>query len=139
MKQKYYFSNYRSKSFRTSKNFLSSLRYSLKGLIYCFKSTRNFRIQLSFAFLSLVLGLIFNLKNYEFLILISTILSVLILELVNTSIESLVDIMVGKKYNQLAKISKDCAAASVLLASLNSIFIAFYLFFPKITIILEKL
>tara|TARA_B100000073_G_scaffold326162_1_gene310601 strand:- start:688 stop:1107 length:420 start_codon:yes stop_codon:yes gene_type:complete len=139
MKQNYHFSNSTRKSFRTSENFVASLRYALKGLIYCFKLTRNFRIQVYFAIFSLVLGFILNLKSYEFLILISTIISVLILELLNTSIESLVDIVVGKKYNKLAKISKDCAAASVLLAAINSIFIAVYLFFPKIIIIIEKL
>ena len=70
------------------------------------------------------------------MIIISTIFSVLILELLNTAIESLVDLNVKNKFDKLAKISKDCSAASVLLASFNSIFVAAFIFFPKIKLIL---
>jgi len=67
---------------------------------------------------------------------LSTIFSVLILELINTAIESVVDLNVKRKFNKLAKISKDCSAASVLLASINSLFVAAFIFFPKIRILL---
>ena len=123
-------------SFKTSKNVIASLKYAFSGLIYCFKTTRNFRIQIFLGLLVLIFCFIFNSSLYEFLIIISTIFSVLILELLNTAIESIVDLNVKKKFNKLAKISKDCSAASVLLASLNSIFVAAFIFFPKIRLLL---
>ena len=126
----------RRESYQTSKNIFASFKYAINGLIYCFQTTRNFRIQILFGALILVICSIFKCSLNEYMIIISTIFSVLILELLNTSIESLVDLNVKNKFNKLAKISKDCSAASVLLASCNSIFVAAFIFFPKIKLIL---
>ena len=126
----------RSKSYQTSRNIFASFKFAINGLIYCFQTTRNFRIQILFGALILVICSIFKCSLNEYMIIISTIFSVLILELLNTSIESLVDLNVKNKFNKLAKISKDCSAASVLLASFNSIFVAAFIFFPKIKLIL---
>ena len=125
----------RRKSYRTSKNVLQSLRYAFNGIMYTFKNSRNFRIQVLFAFFSLSLGSILQIDKSGFLILIVTIFSVLILEILNTSIESLVDLVVRKKYSNLAKIAKDCSAGAVLLTSINSVIIALYLFIPKINLL----
>ena len=124
------------KSFKTSRNILFSFKFALSGLVYCFNNTRNFRVQILFAFLIILCSFIFGCNLNEFRIIISTIFSVLSLELINTAIESIVDLKVKQNFNKLAKISKDCSAASVLLASLNSVFVAVFIFFPKIKLIL---
>ena len=134
MKTKKYLLNYKRRSYKTSKNIFKSFNYAFNGFIYCYRYTKNFRIQLFFAILILFIGFLFNLNANEYLILLSTIFSVLILELLNTAIESLVDLTIEKKFSKLAKISKDCSAASVLLASINSVFVAAYIFLPKIKI-----
>ena len=126
----------RGQSFRTSKNFYESLNYAYAGIVYCFKYSRNFRIQLFCSLITIFIGLVLNLNSIESIVIIATIFSVLILEILNTSIESLVDLVVAKNYNKFAKICKDCSAASVLIASINSICVAAYIFFPKIKIIL---
>ncbi len=123
-------------SYQTSRSIFASFKYAINGLIYCFHTTRNFRIQISFGALVIILCSLFKCNLNEYMIIISTIFSVLILELLNTSVESIVDLHVKNKFNKLAKISKDCSAASVLLASLNSIFVAVFIFFPKIKLIL---
>ena len=129
----------RNLSYKISKNILLSFKYAYKGINYCLYSSRNFRIECSFAILILILALIFNLNFYEYLILIATVFSVLILELLNTSIESLIDLIVENKFNNLAKISKDCSAGAVLLAVINSIFVAGFIFLPKIKIFIQNL
>ena len=123
-------------SYQTSRNIFASFKYAINGIFYCFQTTRNFRIQILFGVLVIIACSLFKCSSYEYLIIIATIFSVLILELLNTSIESLVDLNVKNKFNKLAKISKDCSAASVLLASCNSIFVAAFIFFPKIKLIL---
>ena len=128
--------NKKGQSFKTSKNFYESLSYAFTGIVYCFKYSRNFRIQILCSLITIFLGRLLKLNGTESIAIFATIFSVLILEILNTSIESLVDLVVGKKYSKLAKICKDCSAASVLIASINSIFIAVYVFFPKIKIIL---
>ena len=139
MKNKTQFFKIRRKSFKTSKNLYRSFKYALNGIIYCFKYTRNFRIQLIFASLSLILGFVLKIDQSNFLILIATIMSVLILELLNTSIESVVDLLVKKKFSELARISKDCSAGAVLLASINSLIVAVYIFIPKIKLLILNL
>ena len=128
--------NKRGKSFKTSKNLYESLNHAYAGINYCFKFSRNFRIQILCALITILLGLLLKLNSLESILILATVFSVLILEILNTSIESLVDLVVGKKYSKLAKICKDCSAAAVLIASINSIFVAAYIFFPKIKIIL---
>ena len=128
--------NKRCQSFKTSKNFYESLNYAYSGIVYCFKYSRNFRIQILCSLITIFLGRLLKLNGTESIAIFATIFSVLILEILNTSIESLVDLVVGNNYSELAKICKDCSAASVLIASINSIFIAAYVFFPKIKIIL---
>ena len=120
------------KSYRTSKNVFISFRYAFSGIKYTFRNSRNFQIQVFFAFCSLILATIIELDKSDFLILLVTIFSVLILEILNTSIESLVDLVVKKKFSNLAKIAKDCSAGAVLLASINSVIIGLCLFIPKI-------
>ena len=125
----------RRNAYSTSKNVLISFSYAFSGIYYTFKNSRNFKIQFLFAFFSLILGYILQLDTSDYLILLLTIFSVLVLEILNTSIESLVDLVVKEKYNKLAKISKDCSAGAVLLASINSVIIGLYLFIPKINLL----
>ena len=128
--------NKKGQSFKTSKNFYESLNYAFTGIIYCFRYSRNFRIQILCSLITIFLGRLLKLNGTESIAIFATIFSVLILEILNTSIESLVDLVVGKNYSKLAKICKDCSAASVLIASINSLFVAAYVFVPKIKIIL---
>ena len=125
----------RRNSYSTSKNILISFRYAFSGIKYTFENSRNFKIQVLFAFSSLIIGYVLRLGTSDYLILLVTIFSVLILEVLNTSIESLVDLVIQKKFSNLAKISKDCSAGAVLLASINSVIIGLYLFIPKINLL----
>ena len=129
-------SNKKVQSFKNSKNFFESLNYAFSGLNYCLQNSSNFRIQIFCALITLLLGFLLKISNFEKIVIVATIFSVLILEILNTSIESLVDLVVGNKFNDLARICKDCSAASVLIASINSIFIAAYIFLPKIKLLL---
>ena len=136
MKNKTKFLKNSRKSYKVSKNVFYSLKYAFLGLIYCFQSTRNFRIQIILGLLSIAFCLMLNCNKYEFITVIAIIFSVLILELINTAIEALVDLSIKNEYDRLAKIAKDCSAASVLLASINSIFVAAFIFIPKIRLLL---
>jgi len=58
--------------------------------------------------------------------------SVLVVELLNTAIESVVDLAIGKRFHPLAQIAKDCSAGAVLVASISSVLIAVLLLFPPL-------
>ena len=125
----------RIESYKTSSNVFISFKYAFSGINYVLKTSRNFKIQTVFAVTSLVIGFLLQITLNSYLILIATIMSVLILEILNTSIESIVDLVVKKQYSDLAKISKDTSAGAVLLASINSVIIAIYIFIPKIKLL----
>ncbi len=122
----------RIESYKTSSDVLKSFKYAFSGISYVLKTSRNFRIQLVFAFTSLMIGFLLQISQSNYVILIATIMSVLILEILNTSIESIVDLVVKKEFSSLAKISKDTSAGAVLLASINSVIIAIKLLFGSI-------
>ena len=122
----------REDTYKVSKNVLISFKYAFSGIYYVLRTSRNFRIQLIFAFTSLFMGFLLQINKSNYLILIATIMSVLILEILNTSIESIIDLVVKKEFSALAKISKDTSAGAVLLASINSVIIALYVFIPRI-------
>jgi len=125
----------RKESYKTSSNVLISFKYALSGISYVLSTSRNFKIQLIFAVISLMFGFLLQISLSNFVILIATIMSVLILEILNTSIESIVDLVVKKEFSSLAKIAKDTSAGAVLLAALNSVIVAVYLFVPKIKLL----
>ena len=129
----------RIESYKISSNLLKSFKYAFSGISYVLKTSRNFKIQLIFAFTSLMFGFLLKISQSNYVILIATIMSVLILEILNTSIESIVDLIVKKEFNSLAKISKDTSAGAVLLASINSVIIAVYIFVPKIKFLFESI
>ena len=129
----------RIESYKTSSNVLKSFKYAFSGISYVLKTSRNFKIQLIFAIISLMIGFLLQISQSNYVILIATIMSVLILEILNTSIESLVDLVVKKEFSSLAKISKDTSAGAVLLASINSVIIAVYIFVPKIKFLFESI
>ena len=129
----------RIESYKTSSNLLKSFKYAFSGISYVLKTSRNFKIQLIFAVTSLMIGFLLQISQSNYVILIATIISVLILEILNTSIESIVDLVVKKEFNSLAKISKDTSAGAVLLASINSVIIAVYIFVPQIKLLFESI
>ena len=125
----------RLESYKISKNFFISFKYALNGIYYVFKTSRNFKIQIVFALISLITGSLLQISKSSYLILVATIMSVLILETLNTSIETIVDLVIKKEFSNLAKIAKDTSAGAVLLASINSVIIAVYIFIPKIKLL----
>ncbi len=139
MKKEIDFLKNRIGSYKTSSNVLKSFKYAFSGISFVLKTSRNFRIQLIFAVTSLMIGFFLQISQSNYVILIATIMSVLILEILNTSIESIVDLVVKKEFSSLAKISKDTSAGAVLLASINSVIIAVYIFFPKIKLLFESI
>ena len=113
-----------------------SFKYAFEGIKNTFKNEPNFRIQLILALLSTLLGIILKISQIEWLILITVIFLVLLLELINSSLEALVN-LVSPEINEKAKIAKDTAAGAVLVASSLSLVIGIVLFLPKIITLLK--
>ena len=110
----------------------ASFRYAAQGLIYGFASQRNFRIHVVMGAVVFALGLWLQLPMPQLAVLVLTVAAVLVLELLNTATEAVVDLAIGRRFHPLARIAKDCAAAAVLVAALASLLIAALLLVPAL-------
>jgi diacylglycerol kinase (ATP) len=63
---------------------------------------------------------------------------VLVMELLNTAIESVVDLTVKHSYHELAKIAKDCAAGAVLVSALAALLVAGTLLLPPLLVLIKS-
>lgn len=112
----------------------ASFRYAAQGLAYGFASQRNFRIHVVTGAMVFGLGLWLRLAADRLAVLVLTVAAVLVLELLNTATEAVVDLAIGRQFHPLARIAKDCAAAAVLVAALSSLLIALLLLVPPLLI-----
>lgn len=122
----------RSQSWQVAPNLFTSFRYAWAGISYAFKTQRNFRVHTGVGTVAMILCWTLNVSNVEIAIICLTIGAVLVMEILNTALESLVDLTVGQTYHQLAKIAKDCAAGAVLMAAIVALLIAALIFAPPL-------
>ena len=115
------------------KSLVSSFRFAFTGIIRGFIMEKNLRIQVCMGFLMIFFAIYFHVSNTEWAILIICCGLVLCLEMINTAIEKLSDV-VSPECNVEIKIVKDLAAGSVLFASVMSVLVALFIFLPKIRI-----
>ncbi len=107
--------------------FLKSLRVALNGIKYAIRSQRNIRIQLFVGAMVIITASIFRVSVIEWCLLLFCIALVVGLELINTAIEELVN-LVHPEWSEKAGRIKDIAAGAVTLASLFSIVIGLLIF-----------
>jgi diacylglycerol kinase (ATP) len=122
----------RVKAWRVATSIGVSFKYAAAGVTYAFNTQRNFRIHCVMGTLAISIGALLQLTGVEMAVICITSGLVLTLELLNTAIESVVDLSVGQNYHELAKIAKDCAAGAVLVSAFASILVGFCLIAPKV-------
>lgn len=110
---------------------MKSFLFAFKGLAYAFKTQLNFRIHCFFTVAAVVLGLYVQLNFSEWLWISLAIALVIILELINTAIEVLVD-LISPEQNFKAGSIKDLSAAAVLVAGLFALMVGLIIFVPKL-------
>ncbi len=122
----------RDLAWKIAPTLLLSFKYAWAGLRYAFITQRNFRIHTVIGTLALSLGVFLKLSAVEIAVICLTSGLVLALELLNTAIESVVDLTVKQSYHELAKIAKDCAAGAVLVSAIAAVFVAGSLLLPPL-------
>lgn len=107
-----------------------SFFHALDGFKYAFKFEHNVIIILIAAVIAVICGLIFHISGGEWLFCIVIIGMILATELINSSIEALVD-LVTKEIHPLAKIAKDTASTAVLILCTTAFIGGIIIFVPK--------
>jgi diacylglycerol kinase len=108
-------------------SFLKSVTCSFNGIGHALKTERNFKIQVLCGISILLLGIEAKLSKTEWCILFLTVGFVLSMELLNTCIEKIMD-LVHPAYSEKVKVIKDVAAGVVTIASLVAVAVGVVLF-----------
>jgi diacylglycerol kinase len=111
------------------KRLLKSFSFAWEGIVFALKNEKNMKIHGAAALCVCMLAWMLDLSKTEWLIIIVTIGGVFSLEMVNTAIERVVD-LVAPEFHPLAKIAKDVAAGAVFVFALISVIIGAIIFFP---------
>ncbi len=121
-----------SKNKTKNDNFLDAWKNAIRGIIYATTTQGNIKKQLVIAVLVLIISLFFELSKAEFLIFMFTIVLIIFAEMVNTAVETVVDLYTDL-YHPKAKIAKDVAAGGVVITAIFAVIVAYFLFFDKIS------
>jgi diacylglycerol kinase (ATP) len=109
---------------------LDSFNYAFEGIIHVLRTQRNLRIHFAIAAAVIVAALLLGVTKLELIALLLAIAFVLIAEMLNSAIEGAVDIATTS-FDPNAKLAKDIAAGSVLIASINALAIGYLVFAGK--------
>lgn len=120
---------------RSFTRFINSFKYSFQGLKYAYKYEQSMTIHVITAILVIIMGIVLKINMYEWLICFMLFGLVMATELLNTSIEAVVD-LTCKEHNELAKIAKDTASAAVFVFALVSLISGLIIFIPKILVLI---
>ena len=114
-----------------NKKLINSFKYAFKGIGSSLKSERNMKIHFAMMVLVIIAGILLNISMWEWIICFILFGLVISLEMVNTAIEIVVDI-VSPEYNLKAGHVKDIAAGAVLVNAIVAFIVGLLIFFPKI-------
>jgi diacylglycerol kinase len=110
---------------------IKSFGFAFNGFKILIKEEHNARIHLFAAVCVLIAGLALKISTFEWIAIVFAIGFVITLEIINSAIENISDLISPEKHESIKKI-KDLAAAGVLLSALTALIIGLIIFIPKI-------
>jgi diacylglycerol kinase (ATP) len=118
------------------KKLIRSFGFAFKGLAYATKTQLNFRIHLVATIIAAFMGYALHISGNEWQWIILCIALVLIIELLNTALEFLTD-LVSPEYNKIAGHVKDMGAGAVVIAALFALITGIIIFLPKLLLLIH--
>lgn len=112
---------------REHPTFIRSFGYAIEGFCTAVATERNIKVQLLVGVLAIVAGVVLRIDALSWVLVLLCIGLVLFAELVNTSIEAIVD-LATQDLHPLAKRAKDIAAASVFTLSITAAVVGIIVF-----------
>ena len=113
-----------------------SFGYAFRGIGYCIAHERNMKIHCFAAAMVVLFGILLKISTHEWQVCLILFALVMGLEMVNTAVESVVD-LVTEERKPLARIAKDAAAGAVLIVAIASAIIGLNIFVPRIVALLS--
>ena len=114
------------------KRLYKSFTYAFRGLGKTLKEEQNLQIQSIVGLVVIILGWYFRIEVEEWLILILVIGLVILMEIINSAIERITDVL-KPRLDSYVKEIKDIMAAAVMLASVIAVTVGLIIFLPYLT------
>jgi len=111
--------------------FWRSFNHAFNGIMYAARTQPNMRAHLVISLLVILAALLLRLERDYIVDVVILIALVLGMELINTAIESIVDLLTVT-HHPLAKTAKDAAAGAVLIASIAAVVVGYLVFYQGI-------
>jgi len=119
------------------RKWIKSANFAIEGILHATKTQRHLRYHFYSAAAVLLVSYILGVSRTEFLIISLSVIAVLLAEMLNTSIEAIVDI-ISTEHNEKARIVKDIAAGAVFVTAFGVAVIGYIILFPYIRDIFQK-
>lgn len=126
-----YFFDVTFKPKEIEKPLLRTLSYGFNGILYTLKYERNMVIHFLVMILVIIAGVVFKITFVEWGVCFVLFALVLSLELMNTAIENVVDLVTEEKKTK-AKVAKDASAGAVLVSAIFAVIIGISIFLPRL-------
>ena len=124
----------KKKDFRIS-SLMNVIKYSMQGFAHFYKYERSAILHLIVAVLIILGSLSLHMTRVEWLFMIFILLTMLAIELLNTAIEAICD-LVSPEYNKLVKVAKDTASAATFSIAIALVAALVIIYVPKIMTLL---
>lgn len=112
---------------------INALGYSIQGIKLAWKAEKAFKLEVVIFIVAIIIVMAFDFSNFDRVILLLPLVLVMIVELINSAIEAIVD-RIGLEWHELSGRAKDYGSAAVflslLLAAIVWIMIFIYHFKP---------
>jgi len=113
------------------KRWIKSANFAIEGILHGTRTQRHLRYHLYSAAGILILCYALGISRNDFLVIAITVIVVLVAELFNTAIETMVDIL-SPEHSEKARIAKDVAAGAVLTTAFGAAVIGYIILSPYI-------
>ena len=113
------------------RKFFRSFYYAFRGLVRLVQTEQNARIHLVAAIILGIASIAFKISHTEAAVLFFAVVLVFAIEIINTAIEKLLDVVHPESHSQIAFI-KDALAGAVLIAAVIAIVVGFLVFYPHV-------
>ena len=110
----------------------------MKKIKTFFEREQNLLIHIIASILVILFGIVFKISYVEWLLVSLMIMLVIVSEVINSAIELTVDLYTSK-FNSLAMIAKDTAAAAVVVSAFTAACAGMYIFLPKVIDLLRNI
>lgn len=128
---------YSEKNKMKNLSFIKSFIVALKGIFYGISGERNIKIQIAIGLGVLIISGLLRISKIEFIIILSVSFLVIILELINTSFEKLIDEITLEYHKGFGRI-KDIMAGVVLLGVVLSVIVGFLILYKPLINLLKE-